>query len=50
MRCGYADETREELEHDDGQVGSHWQFKHPDRAGRITVPHPNRDIKLGTVA
>ena len=30
--------------------GSHWQFKHPDRAGRITVAHPNRNIKRGTVA
>ena len=30
--------------------GSHWQFKHPDRAGRITVTHPNRDIKRGTVS
>ena len=29
--------------------GSHWQFKHPDRKGRVTVPHPNRDIKRGTV-
>lgn len=30
--------------------GGHWQFKHPDRKGRITVPHPNRDLKRGTVA
>ena len=30
--------------------GSHWQFKHPNRAGRITVTHPNRNIKRGTVA
>ena len=30
--------------------GSHWQFKHPDRPGRITVTHPNRNIKRGTVA
>ena len=30
--------------------GSHWQFKHPDRAGRITVAHPNRNLKRGTVA
>lgn len=25
-------------------------FKHPNRAGRITVTHPNRNIKRGTVA
>ena len=30
--------------------GSHWQFKHPNRKGRITVPHPRRDTKRGTVA
>lgn len=30
--------------------GSHYQFKHPVRKGRVTVPHPNRDLKRGTVA
>jgi len=30
--------------------GSHWQFRHPDRSGRITVSHPNRNIKRGTLA
>ena len=30
--------------------GSHRQYKHPVRTGRITVPHPNRDMKRGTVA
>ena len=30
--------------------GSHWQFKHPDRPGRVTVPHPKRDLAPGTVA
>lgn len=30
--------------------GSHRQFKHPDRKGRITVSHPNREMKRGTVA
>ncbi len=29
--------------------GSHWQFKHPTRKGRVTVPHPTRDLKTGTV-
>jgi len=23
------------------QVGSHKQFKHPVKKGRVTVPHPN---------
>lgn len=30
-------------------VGSHWQFKHPIKPGRVTVPHPRKDIPLGTV-
>lgn len=29
--------------------GSHWQFKHPDRPGRVTVPHPKRDLPIGTL-
>ncbi|AZV00183.1 type II toxin-antitoxin HicA family toxin [Paracoccus phage vB_PbeS_Pben1] len=29
--------------------GDHWQFKHPEKPGRVTVPHPNKDIKAGTV-
>jgi predicted RNA binding protein YcfA (HicA-like mRNA interferase family) len=31
------------------QVGSHKQFKHPMKKGRATVPHPKRDIPLGTL-
>ena len=31
------------------QAGSHIQFKHPMRPGRVTVPHPKRDIPLGTL-
>jgi predicted RNA binding protein YcfA (HicA-like mRNA interferase family) len=31
------------------QVGSHVQFKHPTKKGRVTVPHPNRDIPTGTL-
>lgn len=29
--------------------GDHHQFKHPSKKGRVTVPHPNRDIPIGTV-
>lgn len=29
--------------------GGHWQFKHPFRKGRVTVPHPKRDLKRGTL-
>jgi predicted RNA binding protein YcfA (HicA-like mRNA interferase family) len=31
------------------QKGSHVQFKHPTKPGRVTVPHPNRDIPIGTL-
>ena len=30
-------------------AGSHKQFKHPAKKGRATVPHPKRDIPLGTL-
>jgi len=29
--------------------GSHKQFKHASKPGRVTVPHPKRDIPLGTL-
>jgi len=29
--------------------GDHYQFKHPAKPGRVTVPHSNKDIKKGTV-
>ncbi len=31
------------------QKGSHLQFKHPVKHGRVTVPHPKADIPLGTL-
>lgn len=31
-----------------GQKGSHIQFKHPQRPGRVTVPHP-QDVPIGTL-
>jgi predicted RNA binding protein YcfA (HicA-like mRNA interferase family) len=31
------------------QVGSHKQFKHPTKKGRVTVPHSKRDIPIGTL-
>jgi predicted RNA binding protein YcfA (HicA-like mRNA interferase family) len=30
------------------QKGSHVQFKHPTKLGRVTVPHPKSDIPIGT--
>ncbi|MGL4386307.1 MAG: type II toxin-antitoxin system HicA family toxin [Snodgrassella alvi] len=29
--------------------GSHHQFKHSTKKGRVTVPHPKKDLPLGTV-
>ncbi|MBN2715885.1 MAG: type II toxin-antitoxin system HicA family toxin [Deltaproteobacteria bacterium] len=31
------------------KVGSHSQFRHPSRKGRVTVPHPKKDIPTGTL-
>ena len=30
-------------------VGSHHQFKHPTKKGRVTVKHPDKDIPLKTL-
>jgi predicted RNA binding protein YcfA (HicA-like mRNA interferase family) len=35
--------------HHVGTKGSHWQFKHPTKPGRVTVVHPSRDIPIGTL-
>ncbi|WP_075628136.1 type II toxin-antitoxin system HicA family toxin [Xaviernesmea oryzae] len=29
--------------------GSHLQFKHPSKPGRVTVPHPKRYLPIGTI-
>jgi predicted RNA binding protein YcfA (HicA-like mRNA interferase family) len=29
--------------------GSHHQFKHPNKAGKVTVPHPKKDLPKGTL-
>jgi len=29
-------------------VGSHQQFKHPTKPGKVTVPHPKKDLPLAT--
>jgi predicted RNA binding protein YcfA (HicA-like mRNA interferase family) len=35
--------------HEVNQVGSHKQFKHPKKKGRVTIPHPDRDLPIGTL-
>ena len=32
-----------------GARGSHRHFTHPDRPGRVTVPHPKADLAIGTL-
>ncbi|MFC1574413.1 type II toxin-antitoxin system HicA family toxin [Candidatus Latescibacterota bacterium] len=39
---------------DDGWIlnhikGAHYQFKHPIKPGKVTVPHPKKDLPLGTL-
>lgn len=29
--------------------GSHHQFKHPVKKGRVTVPHPKKDLGKGLI-
>ena len=29
--------------------GSHHHFKHPSKKGKVTVPHPNKDLTVKTV-
>jgi predicted RNA binding protein YcfA (HicA-like mRNA interferase family) len=31
------------------QAGSHKQFKHPVKPGRVTVPFPKKDVPKGTL-
>jgi predicted RNA binding protein YcfA (HicA-like mRNA interferase family) len=31
------------------QKGSHVQLKRPTTPGRVTVPHPKRDVPIGTL-
>ncbi|MGM0563662.1 MAG: type II toxin-antitoxin system HicA family toxin [Pseudomonadota bacterium] len=29
--------------------GSHHQLKHPFKSGLVTIPHPTKDLPVGTV-
>ena len=29
--------------------GDHYQYRHPTKKGRVTIPHPNKDIVIGTL-
>jgi predicted RNA binding protein YcfA (HicA-like mRNA interferase family) len=30
-------------------TGDHWHFKHSEKRGLVTVPHPKKDIPAGTL-
>jgi predicted RNA binding protein YcfA (HicA-like mRNA interferase family) len=30
-------------------AGSHHHFKHPRKPGLVTIAHPQRDVKIGTL-
>lgn len=32
-----------------GGKGDHAKFKHPGKAGHVVVPHPRKDIAIGTL-
>jgi len=32
-----------------GVVGSHHHFKHAAKPGKVTVPHPRKDLATGTL-
>ncbi|OFX12878.1 MAG: addiction module toxin, HicA family [Alphaproteobacteria bacterium RIFOXYD12_FULL_60_8] len=32
-----------------GQTGDHIHFKHPHKPGKATVPHPKKDMTIGTL-
>ena len=31
------------------QAGSHVQLAHPTRPGKVTIPHPRKDLAIGTL-
>ena len=31
------------------QTGSHRHFRHPEKPGTATVPHPKKDLPVGTL-
>jgi len=32
-----------------GTEGDHAQFAHPTKPGKVTVPHPEHDVKIKTI-
>lgn len=32
-----------------GAEGDHYHFRHLERPGKVTVPHPEKDVKIKTI-
>ena len=32
-----------------GGKGDHTKFKHPEKMGHVVIPHPRKDIRIGTL-
>jgi predicted RNA binding protein YcfA (HicA-like mRNA interferase family) len=32
-----------------GDKGDHEKYKHPEKSGHVVVPHPRKDIPIGTL-
>ncbi len=32
-----------------GTKGDHFQFEHATKSGKVTIPHPQKDIKIKTL-
>jgi len=32
-----------------GGKGDHQKYKHPSKAGHVVVPHPRKDVAIGTL-
>ena len=51
--CMHSKDVIKRLEADGWMLhhvkGSHYQFKHPTRPGKVTVPHPKKDLPVGTL-
>jgi len=54
MRKSYSSREIIAMLHEDGwyevsQEGSHRQFKHPTKKGKVTVQHPTKDIDIRNI-
>ncbi|NMO95636.1 type II toxin-antitoxin system HicA family toxin [Paenibacillus lemnae] len=51
---GYSSREMIRMIEEDGwyyirSTGDHYQYKHPSKKGKVTIPHPNKDLPKGTI-